>query len=91
MVKSWWSVSLAHVRHSLVEYVKPFLQTNNFIKEIIMTIVTTAPPYITVTERNYNTLYIMKKDITYRNILKRSKKSLRLSSKISLRAAFRSK
>ena len=56
-----------------------------------MTIVTTEPPYITVTKRNYNTLYIMIKDITYRNILKRSKKSLRLNLKTSLRTAFRSK
>ena len=71
---------------------KPSLQTDNFTEEIItMTIVAVAPPCITVIERDHVALYIIGKDITYRNILKRSKKSLRLSLKISLRTAFRSK
>jgi len=71
---------------------KPFLQTNNFIEEIItITIAIVATPRITATKRNYVTLYIIGKNIAYRNILKRSKKSLRLSLKISLRTAFRSK
>jgi hypothetical protein len=70
------------------------LRTDNSIEEIItttiITIVTAVTPYITATDRNYIALYIIRKDITYRNILRRSKKSLRLSLKISLRTAFRS-
>ena len=73
---------------------KLFLQTNDFIKKIIIitiiTVVTLVTPYITATNRNYITLYIIKKDAAYKNILRRSKKSLRLSSEISLRTAFRS-
>ena len=56
-----------------------------------MTIVAAATPRITVTERDYVALYIIGKDITYKNILKRSKKSLKLNLKINLRTAFRSK
>ena len=68
------------------------LQTNDSIEEIITTtIVITATPHITITEGNYITLYVIRKDVAYRNILKRSKKSLRLSLRISLRTAFRSK
>ena len=71
---------------------KPFLQTNNFIKEITtITVVAVAPLYITATERDYIALYIIGKDITHKNILKRSKKSLKLNLKTSLRTAFRSK
>ena len=71
---------------------KPFLQTDNSIEEIItITAAAVVPPYITATERDYIALCIIRKDITYRNILKRSKKSLKLSLKISLRTAFRSK
>ena len=71
---------------------KPFLQTNNFIK-IIITITTVAavPPYITATERDYVALYIIEKNITYKNILKKNKKSLKLNLKTSLRTDFRSK
>ena len=71
---------------------KPSLQTDDSIEEI--TTITTAaavPPYITVTERDHIALYITGKDITHENILKRSKKSLKLSLKINLRTAFRSK
>ena len=35
--------------------------------------------YTTATKRNYITLYIIGKDITYKNILRRNKKSLKLS------------
>jgi hypothetical protein len=71
---------------------KYFLQTDNFIEEIItITIIAAAPLCITATERDHVALYIIGKDITYKNILKRSKKSLKLSLKISLRTAFRSK
>jgi 2-keto-4-pentenoate hydratase/2-oxohepta-3-ene-1,7-dioic acid hydratase in catechol pathway len=56
-----------------------------------MTIVAAAPPYITATERDHIASYIIEKDITYRNILKRSKKSPRLNLKINSRTAFRSK
>ena len=80
---------LQYIRKSIQKRYKPFLQINNSIKEIItitvVTVVTAA------TNKDYVTLYIIKKDITYRNILKRSKKSLRLNLKISLRTAFRSK
>ena len=70
---------------------KPFLQTDNSIEEIItITIAAAATPCITATERNHIASYITGKDIIYKNILKRSKKSLRLSLKISLRTTFRS-
>ena len=36
-------------------------------------------PYITATKRNYIALYIIGKDITYKNILRRNKKSLKPS------------
>ena len=71
---------------------KLFLQTDDFIEEIItITAAAAAPLCITATERDHIALYIIGKDITYKNILKRSKKSLKLSLKISLRTAFRSK
>jgi hypothetical protein len=56
----------------------------------IITVVTAATPHTTATNRNYAASYIIRKDVTYRNILRRSKKSLRLSLKISLRTASRS-
>ena len=37
---------------------------------------------IAATNRDHITLYIIRKDITYKNILKRSKKSLKLSLKL---------
>ena len=68
------------------------LQTNNFIEEIItITIAAVVPPCITVTKKDHVALYVIGKDITHKNILKRNKKSLRLSLKISLRTTFRSK
>ena len=83
---------LQYMRKSIQRKYKPFLQTNNFIKKIIIiTVVTVVTPYITATDRNYVALYIIKKNTTYRNILKNIKKSLKLSLKISLRTAFRSK
>jgi len=70
------------------------LWTNNSIEETITTTTTTAitvaTPCTTATNRNYIALYIIRKDVAYRNILRRSKKSLRLSLEISLRTAFRS-
>jgi len=56
----------------------------------ITTVTTAATPRITATNRNYAALYVTRKDITYRNILRRSKKSPRLSLRISLRTASRS-
>ena len=56
---------------------KLFLQTNNFIKEII--IITVIAVATIVTNRDYVALYIIRKDIAYKNILRRSKKSLKLS------------
>jgi len=71
------------------------LRTDNSIEEIItttvITVVTAVTTYTTATDGNYVASYIIRKDITYRNILKRSKKSLRLSLKISLRTTSRSK
>jgi len=68
------------------------LQTDNSIEETItttvITVVTAATPRITATDKNYAALYVIRKDIAYRNILRRSKKSLKLSLKISLRTAF---
>ena len=58
---------------------------------IIITVATVATPYITITNRNYATLCVIRKDVTHRNILRRSKKSLRLSLKISLKTTFKSK
>ena len=70
---------------------KPSLQTDNFIEEIItITTAAVAPPCTTATERDHVALYIIGKDITYGNILKRSKKSLRLNLKTNLKTAFRS-
>ena len=64
----------------------PLIQTDNFIKEIIIiTITTVVTPYIAATKRNYIALYIIGKDIAYKNILKRSKKSLRLSLKLLIK------
>ena len=71
---------------------KPSLQTDNSIEEIItITITAIVPPYITVTKRDHVTLYIIGKDIAYKNILKRNKKSLKLNLKTSLKTTFRSK
>ena len=79
------------MRKSMQRKYKLFLQTNNSIEEIItMTIATIIPPHITVTERDHVALYIIGKDVAYKNILKRSKKSLKLNLKTSLRTAFRS-
>ena len=55
----------------------PFLQTDDFIKEIIT--ITAIIVVTVVTDKDHVALYIIKKDITYGNILRRSKKSLKLS------------
>jgi ABC-type siderophore export system fused ATPase/permease subunit len=44
-----------------------------------MITVTAITLHIITTERNYIALYIIGKDITYRDILRRSKKSLKLN------------
>ena len=70
---------------------KPSLQTDDSIEEITTIIIAAAAtPRTTATKRDHVASYITGKDVVYGNILKRSKKSLRLSSKISLRTAFRS-
>ena len=57
--------------------------TNNFIKEIITITVITV---VTITtNKDHIALYIIRKDITYRNILKRNKKSLKLSLKLLMK------
>jgi len=62
---------------------KPSSQTNGSIKEITtITAVTVTTLYITATERNYVALYVIGKDVAYRDILRRSKKSLKLSSEL---------
>ena len=68
------------------------LQTNNSIEEIIIIIIVIiATPYTTATKGNHVALYIIRKDVAHRNILRRSKKSLRLSLRISLRTTSRRK
>jgi len=71
------------------------LQTNNSIEETITititTVTTVVTPCITATNRNYVASYIIGKDVAYGNILRRNKKSLRLSLRTSLRTASRSK
>ena len=80
------------MKKSIWKRYKSFLQTDNFIKEIItITVAAVAPPCTTVTEKDYVALYIIGKDIAYKNILKSSKKSPKLNLKISLRTTFRSK
>jgi len=49
-----------------------------------MTAATVITLYITTTEKNYVTLYIIGKDVAYRDILRRSKKSLKLSLELPI-------
>ena len=74
---------LQHIRKSMQKIHKLSLQTNNSIEEIItittITVATTATPYTTTTNRNHAALYVIGKDITHRDILRRSKKSLKPS------------
>ena len=58
---------------------------------IVITVATAVTTCTTAIDRNYIVLYITRKDVAYGNILRRSKKSLKLSLKISLRTTFRSK
>ena len=44
-----------------------------------ITVTTTATPHTTTTNRDNTASYIIKKDVTYRNILRRNKKSPKLS------------
>ena len=71
------------MRKSIRRKYKLFLQTNNFIKKTTtitaITIVTAATPYTTVTDKDHIALYIIRKDVAYRNILRRNKKSPKLS------------
>jgi len=70
------------------------LRTNDSIEETItttiITVITAVTPGITATDRNHVASYVIGKDVAYRNILRRNKKSLRLSLRISLRTASRS-
>jgi len=69
------------------------LWTDDFIEETTTMTVTTVTTAVTLcttaTDRNHVASYIIGKDVAYGNILRRSKKSLRLSLRISLRTAFR--
>jgi hypothetical protein len=56
----------------------------------IITVATAVTPYITTADRNHIALYVIRKDITYKNILGRSKKSPRLNLKINSRTVSRS-
>ena len=68
------------------------LWINNFIEEIITTtIIIVATPYTTATKGNHVALYIIRKDVAHGNILRRSKKSLKLNLRISLKTTFRNK
>ena len=62
---------------------KLFLWTDNSIEEIttmtVITVATVATPCTTITDRDHVALYIIRKDVTYGNILGRNKKSLKLS------------
>ena len=74
---------LQYIRKSIQRRYKPFLQTDDFIKEIIIIIIVTAATlYITITERDYIALYAIGKDIAYKNILRKNKKSLKLNSEL---------
>ena len=44
-----------------------------------MTVATVATPCTTATERDHVALYVIGKDITYKNILRRNKKILKLN------------
>ena len=77
---------LQHIRKSIRRKYKLFLRTNNSIKETTtitaIIIATAATLYTTATDRDYVTLYIIRKDIAYKNILRRNKKSPKLSSEL---------
>ena len=49
-----------------------------------ITVVTVATPRTTATDRDYVASYIIRKDVAYRNILGRNKKSLKLSLKLPI-------
>jgi len=67
---------LQHIKKSIWRRYKPSLQTDGSIKEIItITAATVITLHITTTERNYVASYIIGKDVAYRDILRRSKKS----------------
>ena len=74
------------MRKSIRKKYKPSLQTDNFIKKIIIIIVVTVvTPCTTATERDYVALYIIEKDITYKDILRRNKKSLKLNLELLIK------
>ena len=79
---------LQHIRKSIQRRYKLSLRTNDSIEEIttitVITVVTLVTPCITVTNRNHVASYITKKDVAYRNILRRSKKSLKLSLELPI-------
>ena len=73
------------MRKSTRRKYKPFLQTDNFIKEIItITVATAATPCTTATERDHVALYVIGKDVAYKDILRRNKKSLKLNLELPI-------
>ena len=56
----------------------------------VITVITAVTFCITATDRNHVALYVIKRDVAYGNIPRRSKKSPKLNLKISLGTAFRS-
>ena len=58
---------------------------NKAFSHSVITIVTAATPRTTATERNYVALYIIGKDVAYKDILRRNKKSLKLSLKLLIK------
>ena len=68
---------LQYIRKSIWKRYKLFLQIDDFIKEIITITITTVVTI--VTDKDYIALYVIRKDVAYKNILRRSKKSLKPS------------
>ena len=55
---------------------------NQGLAVLTNSIVTITTPHTTTTEKDYIALYIIGKDVAYKDILKRNKKSLKLSLKL---------
>ena len=71
---------LQYIRKSIQRRHKLSLRTNNSIEEIITTTIITV--VTAATNKDYIALYIIRKNIAYRNILRRNKKSLKLSLRL---------
>ena len=74
---------LQYIKKSIQRIYKLSLQINNFIKETIT--ITVIAVVTVVTDRDHIALYIIKKDIIYKNILRRSKKGLKLNLRLLIK------